>query len=153
LLARLGDQSAQVEQRIGGLGSRLDGLSADVGQLFGDAQSAKAALEQRFSAMDHRLGAIEGAEASPVLDEEALLAAVDDHISTRLAATMGGTQFPTEAMHTSEEQVVQQLAGTGNNPLQAEVDQLNVKVRTLTLIIAIGGAVLLAAIAIHFLRG
>lgn len=153
LLTRLGDQSAQVEQRVGGLGSRLDGLSADVGQLLGDAQSAKAALEQRFSALDQRLRAIEAAEASPGLDEEALLAAVDDHISTRLAATMGSTQLPTEAMHASEEQVEQPLAGTGNNQLQAEVGQLKAKVRNLTFTIAIGGAVLLAAIAIHFIRG
>lgn len=153
LLARMGDQSAQIEQRIGGLGSRLDALSADVGQVLGNAQSVKAALEQRFSAMDQRLVAIEGAEASPALDEVALLAAVDAHISTRLAATMGSPQLPSQAMHANEEPVEHPLAGTGNAPLQAEVDQLNAKVRTLTLTIAIGAAVLLAAIALNFLRG
>jgi CheY-like chemotaxis protein len=152
LLARLGDQSAQVEQRIGGLGSRLDGLSADVGPLLGEAQSAKAVLEQRFSALDQRLRVIEAAEASPVLDEVALLAAVDDRISTRLAATTSSTQLPKGALHASEEQVAQPLAGTGDNPLRAEIDQLNAKVRTLTLSIALGSAVLLAAIAILFLR-
>lgn len=129
LLARLGDQSAQVEQRIGDFGGRLDALSANMGQRLGNAQAAQAALEQRFSAMDQRLRAIEGIDASPALDAEALLAAVDAHISTRLAATMG------------------------NAPLQAEVDQLKAKVRTLTLTIAIGAAVLLAAIALHFLKG
>lgn len=153
LLARLGDQSAQVEQRIGGLGGRLDALSADVGQRLGNAQSAQAALAQRFSAVDQRLRAIEGAEASPALDAEALLAAVDAHITTRLAATMASPQLPTQAIHASEKQAEQPLDGAGNAPLQAEVDQLHAKVRTLTLTLAIGMAVLLAAIATHFLRG
>ena len=154
LLTRLGDLSVKIEQRVGGLSSRLESLSADVGQLIGDAQSAKAALEQRFTSIDQRLGAIKGAEVSPGLDEKALLAAVDDHISMRLSATLINTPLPMEVMHASEAQTAQPQAGTAKNPLQAEVEQLNMKVRTLTrTTIAIGGAVLLAAITIYFLRG
>ena len=154
LLTRLGDLSVQIEKRVGGLSGRLESLSADVGQLIGDAQSAKAALEQRFTSIDQRLGAIKGAEISPGLDEKALLAAVDDHISMRLSATMINTPLPMEVMHASEAQTAQPQAGTAQNLLQAEVDQLNIKVRTLTrTTIAIGGAILLAAITIFFLGG
>jgi len=153
LLARLDDHGVQIEQRIGGLDGSLDTLSADMNRLSGDAQSAKIALDQRFSAMDQRLAAIENTEASPGLDAETLLATMDNHISMRLAETMGGTRPPTEAMHASDEQVAQAQAGAGNNPLQAELDQLKTKVRTLALMIAIGGAVLLAAIGMLFLRG
>ena len=54
LLARLDDHGVQIEQRIGGLDGSLDTLSADMNRLSGDAQSAKIALDQRFSAMDQR---------------------------------------------------------------------------------------------------
>lgn len=85
LLARAGDQHAQVEQGIGDLASRLDSLSEEMKRLSDSTLAAESGHDQRFALIEKRLAAIERAEPTPAPDAETLLAAMDTHIAPQLA--------------------------------------------------------------------
>jgi CheY-like chemotaxis protein len=150
--------------RLRALEQRLDAIA----QLDIDA-AAQRVLEQRIGQMREVIGAVlqpaypgrapwneEG--GGQFKEIEAEIGDLRERLSeSRLrqlvADTMGGIQPPTEAEQHIEQRPAQRPADRADDRLQAEVDRLKGKVKTLTTLIAIGWLVLLAAIGILVLRG
>ena len=131
---------------------RMDEQSSRFQEALGNANSA---LEQRFADMVHRLEAMESphTEADQEKRYETILtqqpapldeAALRERLSeTRLrqlvAETVGSVPAATEPGPT-------QAAALSQERMQADVDQLKGKVKALTLLLAMGGAVLLVVV-------
>lgn len=66
--------------------ARLDALSAEMRQLQEGLQAGEAQRAHRLAQAEQRLEKLEGMQPSPVRDEEAMLAAMEDRLSHRLEA-------------------------------------------------------------------
>jgi Rps23 Pro-64 3,4-dihydroxylase Tpa1-like proline 4-hydroxylase len=131
LLARVGDQQAQVEQSVVDLASRLDGLAEDMKRLSEGERSSEGGLDQRFAAIEQRLVTVESAEHAPGLDGETLLAAMDERIAPRLAEMRNElqvqlqTQLEERSSLPLEESVRESLSGQlrdQHEALRAEIE-------------------------------
>ncbi len=178
LRASVDDHAARSEQRFAGVDSRLDALAEDLGRVSRDEQSLRSAqaemeqrveqrVEQRIQQMQYSVDAAQQA-AVPVQEEvgeaasDALqaiqveLGELREHLSEarlreRVAETLGSLQPAAATQQPVEEREPPRPTAAGG--LQAEVDRLKGKVKTLSTMIAIGGAVLLAVIGVVLLRG
>ena len=174
LRASVNDHTARSEQRFAGVDSRLDALAEDLGRVSRDEQSLRSAqaemeqrVEQRIQQMQYSVDAAQQA-AVPVQEEvgeaasDALqaiqveLGELREHLSEarlreRVAETLGSLQPAAATQQPVEEREPPRPTAAGG--LQAEVDRLKGKVKTLSTMIAIGGAVLLAVIGVVLLRG
>jgi CheY-like chemotaxis protein len=174
LQAGVDDHVARAEQRAGGWDGRLDTFAGDLGRVAQDVQSLRSAqaemekrMEQRIGQMGDEVGAVRQA-AIPVREEvgeaasgalqaiQAELGELRERLGeTRLremvAETMGSLQPTMAARQLVEEREPPQP--TVDEALQAEVDKLKDKVKSLATMTAIGGAVLLAVIGVVLLWG
>jgi len=178
LQAGVDEHAARVEQRAGGWDSRLDTFAGDLGRVAQDVQSLRSAqaemeqsMEQRIAQMGDEVGAARQA-AIPVREEareevseaasgalqaiQAELGELRERLGeTRLremvAEAMGSLQPTMAVQQLVEEREPPQL--TVGEGLQAEVERLRDKVKSLATMTAIGGAVLLAVIGVVLLWG
>lgn len=176
--ARADDQAARAEQRANGWDSRLEALSGDLDRVARDLQSLRAAqaemeqraeqrLEQRIARIEEAVSAARQA-AVPAREEvdepaRALLQAIqselgelrerlsDTRLRERVAETLGSLQPAMAAAPPVEAREL--LPPVVDAGLQAEMERLKGKVKTLTALVAIGGAALLALVGVVLLRG
>lgn len=216
LSTRLEERMALAGQGVGDLAARLDGLSTQLGHFADENRMEREGLEQRLSDLGVRLASLEESQAVPQVDEEAILAAVEERIASRVATLAGDFQARWEeqqqarpvdealyegavaplreryealraefdgqhdrleameqALSTLQAAYPGQHAGTdvGSAPLpetgletpstagpwhdhmQSEVDRLKGRVKTLTVLLAVGGAALLLLIGRTLLGG
>jgi CheY-like chemotaxis protein len=168
--ARLDDHAARVEQRAGGWDSRLDTLSEDLGRVSRDVQSLRstqADMEQRIAQMRESINGARRA-AVPVREElgeaaggvlqsiQAELGELRERLSEarlrQLVAETLGSLHPTMAARQPVEEGEAPLPAVGGE-LHAEVDRLQGKVKALTAMTAIGGAILVVVIGAVLLWG
>jgi CheY-like chemotaxis protein len=171
LRASVDDHAARSEQRFAGVDSRLDALADDLGRVSRDEQSLRSAQAEMEQRMEQRIqqmqDAVDAAQQAAVPVQEEVGEAASDvlqaiqaefgelrerlseaRLRELVAETLDGLQPAMPARQFVEEPPPASGAG-----LQAEVDQLMGKVKTLTTLIAIGGALLLAVIGVVLLRG
>lgn len=72
----------------------------------------------------------------------------ESHLHHLVADAVSSARLPTETEHDVEERVAQRLSDRWNDRLRAEVARLEGRVKTLTVMLAVGGGALLAAIAL-----
>ncbi len=85
LLARVDDQNVQAEQSVRDLIGRVERLSEDMKLLSGGTLASETKHDQRYSAIEQRLVAIESAEHTSGPDLETMLEAINERIAPQLA--------------------------------------------------------------------
>lgn len=129
--AELREQLEAVRTELDGQGSQLEGVSLSQNTLQADLAAQVEALEGKLAAI---------AEPHEAARLEPVAPAREMFVSTSESSD-------------AERPMPQQPAGEVDSRLQADLEQLKAKVKTLTLMLAIGGAVLLATIGVMLFRG
>lgn len=137
-----GARHEEMARSLAGLGDSLGHLTEEVGRLAAEARAEKARHDQRLEGVEQRMQALQAAEPTPPVEEEALLAAMEVRIAPRLEALRREVQARGETPPPAGADVL----------LQAEMAQLKARVKTLTAALVVGGAVLAVAVVATLLR-
>jgi CheY-like chemotaxis protein len=145
LAAGLEGQQTRLEACDDGWTQRLQALEVKLDEMAqaGIDAGVQRVLEQRIAQMREVISAA----LQPVYPDRERGADEAPSLMCAPSAEEGSARPATEAEHDIEERVAQRLAERWNDRLRAEVVQLEGKVKVLSVMIAVGGAALLAAIA------